>query len=916
MKKIQILLFISCLLASVIAQTNLDDDTDRRGFDITDGDYNSHGAKHRMESMLDGEFFIDLECGDNTGGVDIVFAIDNTGSMGTTIYDVQANINGLTSELDARGYDYRFGGICYGDVVGPGMDAAGYREAYDSAGAIIDLQMTSDYWGSFRPWIDAITAFGGGDSPENALCTIEAAMNNYNWRPEAINIIIFFTDATFYETGDACDGSCDYTRPEVYTDIIDGGFIVFASTSSSPYDGTCSAVTSAEALAWYQNTTVVSGGNWYDLSTSWVDIFDDVITLIDTFEFINFCVTNNTGATVDLGTAEITPGSCIELVSPNPQTYGPWAESEEHCFLWQINSDTSCTTGSETCFTVTISGGGFADSALGCIYLPDCMCPGPIVSPICPPCYTASACPYQEITILVSDEGRPINTSSIILEVDGDLYYFPDHMTFANDTLTFIPDTPWEHNYTVVVYLQSAEDSMGCNLQNEIDCRFILDLEPPEIVNISPPCGSILNDTFSISIELHDIPTGIDSADLFFIVDGTPYPIGGGNVEYEGDLNHGFATFSATLTELGIFPGDSFELCIDVEDMVSEWEENCYLCGPNDTEFCCYYRSFSCEGPIASPVCPPCYSGDSTVITACADGQITIAIIDEEYQLDESSIILDVNGSLYSFPDHLNFENDTLVFTPDPFWEHGDTISYTLLEADNIMGCELQDVLTCKFIVDLQPPTISSISPPCDTEQGETISFSVELHDTPAGINISDFFFTVDGQPFYLDEGYVAFDGNSTHGTANLSGGYSELGVIPGDTMILCIDIEDLVSGSEDGCVLCGPNDTIFCCSYFYFPPTGCNALPNPFTPNDDGFNDYAQFTYPDMFRENGDIYIFNLHSVELKHLQIEPGRNCKIASRWDGTDKNNRSLSNGVYIYVIEVNGEIVCEGTITIAR
>ena len=45
-------------------------------------------------------------------------------------------------------------------------------------------------------------------------------------------------------------------------------------------------------------------------------------------------------------------------------------------------------------------------------------------------------------------------------------------------------------------------------------------------------------------------------------------------------------------------------------------------------------------------------------------------------------------------------------------------------------------------------------------------------------------------------------------------------------------------------------------------------------------------------------------------------GAKSKTEAVWDGTDRFGRPLPQGLYIYVIEVDGEVVCEGTITIAR
>ncbi len=96
-----------------------------------------------------------------------------------------------------------------------------------------------------------------------------------------------------------------------------------------------------------------------------------------------------------------------------------------------------------------------------------------------------------------------------------------------------------------------------------------------------------------------------------------------------------------------------------------------------------------------------------------------------------------------------------------------------------------------------------------------------------------------------------------------------------------------------------------------------CNChRPNPFTPNWDGFNDLCEFTYPGMMEDRANIYIYNLHNIEVKKLTVSVGSKAKYDAQWDGTDKHGNLLPEGLYIYLIIVDDNIVCEGTVTIAR
>ena len=95
-----------------------------------------------------------------------------------------------------------------------------------------------------------------------------------------------------------------------------------------------------------------------------------------------------------------------------------------------------------------------------------------------------------------------------------------------------------------------------------------------------------------------------------------------------------------------------------------------------------------------------------------------------------------------------------------------------------------------------------------------------------------------------------------------------------------------------------------------------CRRIPNPFTPNLDGRNDFCQFAFPDMGDIDGTIYIFDNYGIEVKEIEIPAGSKAKELARWRGIDSKGKSVPQGVYTYIIEVGSDVVCEGTVTIAR
>ncbi len=89
-----------------------------------------------------------------------------------------------------------------------------------------------------------------------------------------------------------------------------------------------------------------------------------------------------------------------------------------------------------------------------------------------------------------------------------------------------------------------------------------------------------------------------------------------------------------------------------------------------------------------------------------------------------------------------------------------------------------------------------------------------------------------------------------------------------------------------------------------------CLAHPKPFTPNGDGINDNVKFEYPGIGTTVATVDIYTLDNelvVELEGSGI---------IRWDGRDSEGRMMGNGIYLYLLETDGQVICSGTVYLAR
>ena len=89
-------------------------------------------------------------------------------------------------------------------------------------------------------------------------------------------------------------------------------------------------------------------------------------------------------------------------------------------------------------------------------------------------------------------------------------------------------------------------------------------------------------------------------------------------------------------------------------------------------------------------------------------------------------------------------------------------------------------------------------------------------------------------------------------------------------------------------------------------------ARPNPFTPNNDGYNDSIVFTISDLFGATSpEVSIYTLKGKKVIDLP-STGNNT---STWDGYNERNERMSPGTYLYVVKVNGDVVQKGSILLA-
>jgi Bacterial Ig domain/von Willebrand factor type A domain/PKD domain/GDSL-like Lipase/Acylhydrolase/Thrombospondin type 3 repeat len=120
------------------------------------------------------------------GSLDLVFVIDTTGSMASTIDAVKSQVDAVADQLAAGTSSYRIAVASFRDQPSYTGDPGDYASR-------VDQPFTTDT-AAVKSAVGGLVASGGGDIPESAYSGIEAGIG-LPWRPGVKKEIVVFTDA-------------------------------------------------------------------------------------------------------------------------------------------------------------------------------------------------------------------------------------------------------------------------------------------------------------------------------------------------------------------------------------------------------------------------------------------------------------------------------------------------------------------------------------------------------------------------------------------------------------------------------------------------------------------------------------------------------------------------------------------------
>ena len=504
---------------------------------------------------------------------------------------------------------------------------------------------------------------------------------------------------------------------------------------------------------------------------------------------------------------------------------------------------------------------------------------------------TSSSCERQEIVINVGGESL-VDSSRVVIWADGTWRFsladgnMDVDPSIGRVVAQFLVGQSWSEGWHNV-RVDTCFNILGCNIDSPLVFDFLSDFTPPDAALIDPSGGIFYGtETGPVTISITDMLTGVDSTTIEVIFCGSAYNFAHAAVRWDGsDL-----VFYPESTGTGLSWSDCPEICIVAGDSPD-------YCEPNTDTTCFDIEIVYCE-PFGHLITPQI--GE---ISACDDQSIVFALFDSA-GIDPNDAVIIVEGDRFTtgIDAEVSILEDTLVFTPSVLWAHGDTISGSLVEFYNVHGIPNIDSVGFGFVVDLHPPEVTPQTPiPRSLTSDEYQEIVIKLADVPAGLDLSTFQVICDGHTLTIDDGIwtsLADGGSFTIRPFELGFAF-----VAGETIEVRVDICD----EPD---LCAPNCTTAIWEFYTEPKTVCTAYPNPFTPDNNNINDCVIFDYPHSYTNNAKLTIFNLRNIVINETDIHG------VTTWFGVDNHGKALHEGLYLYIIESDGRVVCNGSVLLMR
>ncbi|MBN1754642.1 T9SS type B sorting domain-containing protein [bacterium] len=516
----------------------------------------------------------------------------------------------------------------------------------------------------------------------------------------------------------------------------------------------------------------------------------------------------------------------------------------------------------------------------------------PSLNLIYPPEHSIISCEESFIKIAIMDE-QGIYPESLNIKLSGnDICYEDGYFEILGDTVLL------QYNRDIIlegpcnIECSNLYDSSGLASSQNFSWEITFDFSPPQLSGVWPP------EEMDITPDLELIKVLLYDSYSFINWDHFLLSINFNNVIFDDSLFYFEAdtlVFKIGEVNPAFFDNQRLDVCIKVRD-------NPNYCSANETTYCWNY-SIAQDAPRIQIIEPL-----NNTITHQPYQQIKVKVWDKD-GLDTGTMLFIVQENRRTF-DNFNYEyvqeESLMVYSPSIPWVDFKRYDVSFIASD-IYGNQSGPVLW-SFYTDYTGPVASEPEPGLgDVHSGILEQITLNLSDYRSGVDINSLILKVDEILYSYPHPALQWDGYTLYFLTE----YSDQQWIAPDTV--WVSLESIYDKTPDYGT---PNflDNSPFEWYFFMQLKDCWIYPEPFTPNDDGYNDQVSFNFKESYSNNALIHIYDLKGKEIKSISSSD----RIGGEWfwDGRDSRGNELSPGVYIYSIIINGKTVYNGSITLAR
>ncbi len=518
--------------------------------------------------------------------------------------------------------------------------------------------------------------------------------------------------------------------------------------------------------------------------------------------------------------------------------------------------------------------------------------------------------PFESVIFRVSDDGCGIDFSTLQIFYGSDTFGLSD-ITVSGDSIVISPLSlgihfPERQYSSLGVSVSDCALYCGANVSTDSTEFYVLDDDslPPVLIRAEP---SIWSEDSSISY----LFVLSDESGIFSTAFASDPQCAVMIWDTDGELSE---TFNRSVLVLGNSFTDSSHLVLSVPiSPMPAGTRITYVIRAFDNDFDFNLREDRTEfvsdtlftDILARPFVSFLYPGEG-VITSCDMEDIIFGYQTAEGTLQTADIILD--GLSYNLlSPNVRYGNDSIFVSPLSPLANG-IHSVTIRNATDERGYPAIE-RSYSFIVDREAPRIVFTEP----SEGSMLStdepvVGFSISDSLSGVDIASIIAIV----IRSSEGDTAGSFNLSHLGSTSDGGFT-LNFRQLNIHFSGSDSFTVIVSASDSPDLCSPNTATESIEFWLEPALLCSLSTNPFTPNNDGFNDSVYFSFPELYSKGGEISIFDSRGYKVKTVKVPPA-GLKDAV-WDGMD-NGRKMPGGVYMYFISVDGKKICKGAVTLIR